>query len=480
MKRVLVLCAVVACGPSAQFRLTSSVDNDRSQVAAALAARQLPEQPTPENAARRPRVFVVIGGPTKQLAAYDLAGGNVLWKVPADVTSRVWVGGDFVVDIEQGQLVARSQQNGATRWRVAMSGEFVGAAADRERAYATWRVAGTASSWRLAAFDGASGDELWHADADGQLGAPAAQGGLVYSPYLSQWLSLVDGKTGKQLARLRGLDEQISIVRATSTTAYYGSKRGMFVLDARSAAGSREGATYGRVQIPAQLDRASYGRDLYDPIQIGYTAADRARVLWTGEATDAGAMKLEGDRYAVHYFRYVFGFSAAGDLVWAYQHPRVELVASDSTGAAIVGLGVDGELVALDPKTGAVRATTQLGVGSPVLGATFDADGWTPGAGAEPADQVGALVSIALDHDARFDRVKELAVTTLAKLPGGNVTNALLSVLADARAPQKLKDTVSDLLARRRDPSSIPALVQQLAVHADYITGTQPDALGAV
>ena len=32
-----------------------------------------------------------------------------------------------------------------------------------------------------------------------------------------------------------------------------------------------------------------------------------------------------GDTYAVHYFRYVFGFNLDGDIVWAYQNPRVEL-----------------------------------------------------------------------------------------------------------------------------------------------------------
>ncbi|HEX5062923.1 MAG TPA: hypothetical protein VFV99_26295, partial [Kofleriaceae bacterium] len=217
------------------------------------------------------------------------------------------------------------------------------------------------------------------------------------------------------------------------------------------------------------------------PVQQGYTAADRARVLWAGLPTDSGPMKLAGDTYAVHYFRYVFGFDMAGEIVWAYSHPRVELVASDHTGNAIIAVSTNGDLVVLDPKTGAVRQRKNLGLGQQVVGATFDADGWSPPQGdAEKVETVVALVSIARDRDARFDRVKELAVSALAKLPGGEVTKELLSVLGDKRAPQKLKDTVVEMLAQRKDPAGLPVLTDQLAIHTDYIAKTEAESLGAV
>ncbi|HUJ57389.1 MAG TPA: hypothetical protein VLX92_02820, partial [Kofleriaceae bacterium] len=84
------------------------------------------------------------------------------------------------------------------------------------------------------------------------------------------------------------------------------------------------------------------------------------------------------------------------------------------------------------------------------------------------------------DRDARFDRVKELAVAALARMPGGEVTTQLLAVLADPRAPDKLKDDVVALLVQRKDPDSLPVLVKQLDVHDDYIAGTEPEALGPV
>jgi len=472
----LAVVALGACGPKHAFRLSSD-ENNAYALREALARRQLPASPTPTNTGKQPRVFVLTAGSPKTIVAYDLAAGNVLWKADADVQSRIYVGGDFIVALEGKQIVARDQGRGAPRWKVDVEGTFVGVAADAERVYVVNRDGNT---WWLSAYAGSSGAELWSADAAGQLGAPAAHGGVVYAPFLAQWLTIVDGRTGKTLTRLRGVDEQISTLRVTSQVAYYGSKQGMFRLDERSASGKRAEATYGQVKIPVQLERTTYGRDAYDPIQQAYTAADRSRVLWSSEATTEGPMKLTDDGYAIHYFRYVLGFGNDGELRWAYSHPRVELVASEHTGYVLAGIAANGDVVAIDPRTGAVRARKSLGTTAPVLGATFDADGWAPSSAPEPVDTVGALATIVRDRDARFDRVKELAAGALAKLPGAAVTSELLAVLSDPRAPVRLKDTVVDLLVARRDPGSLGVLTQQLAIKTDYLAQTEPDALAAV
>jgi outer membrane protein assembly factor BamB len=481
VKRLLVVVlALVACGPKSMFRLTSE-DNDRGAISAALAKRQLPEQPAPVNAARTPRIFIVQNGAPKTIVAYDLSAGKVMWKSDADVQSRIWVGGDFILALEGKQLVARDQQTGAARWKIGIQGQFVGASADRDRAYVTWREGSdTKGTWIIAGLAASSGKELWRAPSEGELGAPSAHGGIVFSPFLRQWLYLVDGATGQQLARLRGIDEQISMVRVTSRTTFFGSRQGVFALDARAASGKRSEATYGQVKIPNQLDRTSYGVDLYDHVQTGYTASDRARVLWASLPTESGPMKFTGDSYAIHYFRYLFGFNASGELVWAYSQPRVELVSSEHTGGAILGISTQGDIVALDPTTGAVRDRKNLGLGQQVIGATFDADGWAPAGQGDKVETVAALVSIARDRDARFDRVKELAVGALAKQPGGEVTKELLAVLADKRAPQKLKDTVVEMLAQRKDPASLPVLTDQLGTRADFLAKTEPESLGPV
>jgi hypothetical protein len=490
VRRVAVAVAVVAAAVSSAachqtvFGLTTARDNDATGLAAALAKRHVADAPAPLASSHMPRIYAAVSGagPSgRGIVAFDLNDGKPAWRVDADVQSRIEIGGDFIVELEGKALVARDQAKGAIRWKVDPPGTLVGAAADRERAYAVWHVG---AKYAVAAYDGNTGGRLWWqaADSDGPLGAPAAQGGLVFVPFFAQWLTILDGKSGEPLARLRGIDEQISMLRVTSQATYYGSKQGVFRLDSHSAAGTRAGATYAQVKVPPQLEHTAYGVDAYDPVQLTYTAADRAHILWRAEPTDSGGpMKLRGDGYAVHYFRYVFGFGNDGVLRWAYSHPRVELVSVEHTGFVILGVAANGDVVALEPQTGAVRFRGSLGPGAEhVLGASFDADGWSPSSQSEPIETVAALVGITRDHDARFDRVKELAVQALAKLPGAEVTKELLGVLADSREPQKLKDTVVELLVTRKDPSSLPVLTAQLAVHTDYLARTEPDALGPV
>jgi hypothetical protein len=475
----LAALAVAACGGSQVFGIASTTDNDAAALSRALGARQLPAQPRPVGGA--PRAYVVTGGKPRHLIAYDLAQGKVAWNVAADVQSRVAVGADFVVEREGTDLVARAATDGSVRWKAPLDGQFVGAAADDKRAYAVTQ-AGTDQkpTWFLVAYDGANGKPAWREPSAGQLGAPAAQGGLVMAPFMTQWLSILDGATGAQLTRVRSTDDQISFVATTSDAAWFGSKRGVVRLDDKAATGARASSTSGAAKIPTQLDKATYAPDGFDPVQAGYSAADRVRVLWRGDAHgDKWAWASGG--VAVHYFRYVLGLDDAGAVRWAYSQPKVELVASAHTGAVIAAIAGTGEVVALDPATGAVRAHAQVDTGgAPVLGATFDADGWSPSGAGEPPSTVQALVAIARDRDARFEGVKELAVATLAKLPGEQVTRDLLAMLADDRTSPKLKETVIGVLASREDPAGLPALVDAMTVRSDVIAGTEPIAVGAV
>ncbi|MBP6631470.1 MAG: PQQ-binding-like beta-propeller repeat protein [Kofleriaceae bacterium] len=483
MKRGLACLAALAlvagCGGTAAFDLTRS-DNDRAALGRALARRQAPARLAPVGA--RPRVYAVLGGTPRQLLAFDLGATEPAWKVAAEVASRVVVGGDFVAAREGDDFVGRAADTGAPRWRFRIPGELAGASADGTRAYVVYKAteAGT-PRWWLVALDGKSGQVSWKLDADGQLGAPAVSGGLVLSPFLTQWLDLVDAATGAPLTRIRGVDTQIGFAQASGAGAWFGSPQGLIRLDERAASGTRKDSSFLALPLPAQLSQATLAVDAYDPVQVGYTARDRARVLWRGRADGDGAA-LTGDGFAVHYFRYVLGYGVDGALRWAYSHPRVELVASAHAGEVLLLVSAAGELIALDAATGAARARVDLGAGAPVIGATFDGEGWTPAGATDPeAGTVAALVQIARDRDARFVKVKELAIEALARLSGAEVTTDLLGILGDDRTPPRLREAVGTVLVARRDPGGLVALAAALdAERDDVIAGTDARNVGVL
>lgn len=485
---VLAASAIAAagCGPKRVFGLSSD-DNNPERLEKALAMRKLPGTAQPANALGKPLLFASLGGGEHKLIAYDVGAGAPLWTMDTYVASRVAVGGDHLVVLEargpqeKGQpapaadIVIRGVADGAVRAKIALEGTLIGLTTDGERVYVVNQAGDLQKPiWSLTAYS-PTGQQLWRNDSPGPLGAPSAQGGLVFSPFLKQWLAVLDARTGAQLTRIRGLDEEISVVRVVSDGVYFGSKTGTYRMDVRAATGSRGGSTYGTVTLPPQLASADFGRDMFDPIQGGYTAYDRRRILWRADADADGPLAFQDGLIAVHFFRFVFGLTPEGELRWAYSQPRVELVASDRSDQVVAALAADGNVVALDPRTGAVRATGKLDVGAGrILGGTFDLDGWVPSGEGTPTSTVVALVSIARDRDARFDGIKQFAVGALAKLQGPEVTRDLIAIVVDPRIPAALHDSVANLLVTRKDPAGLPALIDGLATRADYLTGARP------
>ena len=479
------MSALAACGGSGAFALTSD-DNNPAALAAAFQEMQPPAAGKPVNQTGKPLAFLVTRadkkkGEPQKLVAYDLADKKTLWSQSADVASKVAVGAAFVALREDDSLVGRDISTGKVLWKKPVGKEFVGAAADATRAYYVYAdKSGSKPTWWLVAVDGKSGTELWRADAPGQLGAPAARGGLVFSPFLKQWLAVLDAKTGKQLTRIRGIDEEISFVRTTSDQVFFGSKLGVFLLDQKAASGKRASSTYGNAKLP-KFVRAHYYWDAFDPVQAGYSAYDRNRILWRGHAVDNGLTFDDGE-VVVHTYRFFFAFDAStGKLRWAYNHPRVDVVASFHAGPSIDFVSTLGDIGALDPKTG--QRIYKAKFDGQLLGATFDAEGWHPSeadASEQGQSTVAALAAIARDRDARYNDVKRFAIAALAELPGEGVTRDILGLLADPRTPPKIYESAVESLVARKDPSGLPDLVAALAVPYDFIAGTRPKAVGVI
>jgi outer membrane protein assembly factor BamB len=492
-----------------------SDDNNPDRLAEALAVYQAPAAGQPMNATGKPLAFLVTRSTKRDqtpqaLIAYDLADKQELWRVEAEVTSRVLVSREFVAHRDgTGKLVARAMTSGAVLWSIEMgeAGEFLGASVDAERLYYVKKdSSGAKPLWWLIAIDGTTGTELWRKSAPGTLGAPAAQGGLVFSPFLKQWLRVMDAKTGAQVARIRGDDEEISFVRTTPEHVYFGSSSGVFLLDEKAASGKRALSTYGRAKVPEQFVRARYFWNSFDLIQHGYSAYDRNRLLWRGklpdgqtsagqgsdEASGQGSEQAAGqaagetwtmgfadDLVIVYTYRFFFGFdSNTGVMRWAYNHPRYDVVGAAHLGKDIIFVSGLGEFVAMEAGTG--QQVYKAKLDAQLVGVTFDAEGFAPEEESNPMTTVTALASIAKDRDKRFNEVQRFAVSALAELPGADVTRDLIALIQNERTSKQLYDRAVDVLITRRDARGLGHIINSLQVPHDYITGSAPENVGVL
>ena len=466
---VWLLAALAAAGCGEAAFSEHARDNDVGDLARALAASA-----PPAARATHPMAFLVTDG---KLVGFDLTDGKIAWTQPADVRSRVVVGTGAIAH-RQGEhdLVVRSSATGEPRATVTLPDDatFVGAALDGDRLVYVVETADKRAI--VTALDGA-GKRLWRRQTPNALGAPAARGGLVAMPFAHQSLSLLDGRSGRELARVRDTEEEIAWVRALPEGIYYGGAHGVYRLDDKSVSGTRAGSSYTAAKLPGEEVRTAYQLDGYEPAQAAIGAFDRNRLLWRGRDAGPG---LRDDLAVLHSFRFFFAFDArAGKLRWVYAHPRTDVVASADAGTAVVFASADGDIGVIDPASGAVRVLERTGLR--VAGASFDADGVTAGAGAEPPTEeevAQTLEQIVWDHDARFGAVKVFAVDALGGVPGLAVSRALLKIVraqpGPGGPPPRAQEHAGEALVARKDRAAVPLMLEALGEHYDFLDDKRP------
>jgi outer membrane protein assembly factor BamB len=467
--RAVALAALSALGcagttPSSAFPRAG----EASDVAAAL-ARMSPEQ-GPTNGSGQPRVFLAVNRPGgSEIVAADLATGAVLWRQSDQLGGRIAVARSAVAYARpDGTLVGRDVGSGALLWEHRPGGrQRVGYAAGGDAVYDV-TTAGNLRQIELVRYEARRGSADWRQELEGEAGAPAVRGGVVALPRRSQYVSLIDGESGHVLADILSREEAATFVRARPEGLFFGS-RGVFVASAENANASRKGGGYVQATLPSFI-RPQYDRDMYRSGEGDYSAVDRNRLLWRLEV-DGPRARFSDGLVVAHCFRFFFGLDvASGRLRWAYNHPSEDAVASDWVGRHVLFVAADGELGAIDARTGRHTWRARIPAGGIVRGATLDAEGWSPpdnvGGAEEPLAH--ALASILWDPDKRFQEVKLYAVDELARLQGKEVTLELLRALEGTELPAPVVQRATDALVDRRDPASLELFAAALEVRSDY------------
>lgn len=463
---------------------------DTGQVASALAHRGGVEE-GPRNQQGKALAFLELASSSgASVMAADLRDGHVLWNQPGSVISKIMVGRDVLVHLaperEQGgkgrpMLLARELATGDVRWLapLASGGEklvgcdlgdalvCVARSGDELRG-------GEAVVW---AIDLANGSTRWQRTLPfARVAGPAVSGNLVAVPNRSQFVTLLDGKNGEELAQVLSRETAAEFVRAERDGLYYGhTTDGAFSLSADSALGTRKSPGYLHATLPSFV-RPVYGPDMYRPESFSYSAIDRNRILWRGETGKDGRSHFRDGLVTVLNYRFFFGFEAAsGELRWAYSQPDNEAVSAADTGKSLVYVTVDGELGALDRASGKRTAKHRLPLpaGALVRGVTFDAEGFSgTDAVAESPPLADVLSTMLWDKDRRFPDLKVFVVDQLSHLPGPQATSELLRVLSGAdKLPPAAVQRASEALTTRKDAESADLLVAALSERADVIDG---------
>jgi outer membrane protein assembly factor BamB len=468
---------------------------DAAEVGAAL-ARLRPSGEVPVNASGHPMAYLVYRGPAgPTIGAFDLTRAALAWQQPGEATGRIEVGRTVVVHEASGTgggaiLVGRAGDSGAVLWRQEIPGDqrLIGYCVDGDSAYFVVRAfsdTGSHGIGALAALDARTGAARWrHQLPPGEVGGPAARGGVVAVPVATQYVILHDADSGAELARILSTEEAAGFVRAAPEGIFFGSK-GVFRASVETAKASRRSAGYAAAALP-RFARGIYGRDLYRPEQEDYSAIDRNRVQWRA-ATDARRMAFRDGLVFVHDFRFLFAIDAAsGALRWAHAEKTADAVVAHHAGPTLLLATADGEIVALDAPSGQPRYRARVPGASLVHGATFDADGFAGAAralvdAAAPAPLATTLAGIVWDSDRRFsDELSAYVVEELGKLPGRAVTADLLKAVQAPVLPALARRRAEQALATRRDEESNDLLIEALRQRADFADDTRPTSVSAI
>ena len=442
----------------------------------------------PVNALGKPMAFLVVArsdaGGALELWAVDLEARSIRWRQSADVASRLVVSGPTVVHTDRaGNLVARDVGTGAVKWRKGLEKSFtrIGHAAGVDVVAEVVQSGGREAA--VIGYDAASGSRRWTRDVDGPVGGPAVWGSLVAVPRQSQWVTLIDGRGGKVLADILSREQAATFVRGLPEGLFFGS-RGVFMASDRTAIAERAKAGDGgylEAKVP-EFVRPLYWHDMYRPAENDYSAIDRNRLLWRVQPTGVSA-RFTDNAVVVHNFRFFFSLDVgSGALRWAFNQLRTDAISSEHTGPSVLFASSEGTLKALDANSG--RLTYELGLPGAgtitVLGASFDADGFSAGGtgGGGESSLAQTLSSIIWDPDKRFTDVRMFALEELTKLSGPDVTRELLRALDSGDVvPSPVLRKAMDVLVARRDRSLLPVFMEALKVHPDYAEDRAPKRL---
>ncbi|MEO0324010.1 MAG: PQQ-binding-like beta-propeller repeat protein [Myxococcota bacterium] len=446
-------------------------DGDVDEVLGRLAAAQAPEELP---------VAVGVTAAPHRLFAVDLARGTTLFDLDlaGPPVSAPHVAGDYVVLHEARGVVVRRLRDGAETAVIEDEAmHLAGAGGEgRQAVLALTTGGGVSAQARLVLVD--EGGVRWVRRVGYALGAPTVAGGMVFAPWATQNVSVLDAR-GPEIARVRFEDDVVGHAQRIGEEVFLG-QRGLFRFDARIGGGRRDTTTHLEPTTRELPGTPSLLVDPYRPAPAPESAVHRVRLAWRPESRGEASMGLSDDSLYVVYYRMAFALDPATDAAhWAVVLPHDAVGVEAQRGGVFVA-DEDGTLRFLDARDGHERWSGQVpggGEGTVPLAVRFRPGTFAPGGEESAAEStLTQLVNAARMSDARLVPARILAVHLLGELEGDAVSEALIGLCGDRSAPRQLRGEACDSLAGRRSgPGPVRAA---LATQASFLDGRDAPPVG--
>jgi hypothetical protein len=416
-------------------------------------------------------IVVLAATDPNRLVAYDLASGHTLWEQPATLRTVPYVAGHYVVSQEEGGVVVRALDGGTETARIPDEQMgLVGADGDRDSGAIALSTGGAVGA-RSMLVGLTRGVPSFRARVEQAIGVPAVRGGMIFQPWGSQNLSVIE-EDGGEIARVRVTRGVLGHAYVSGSSIFVG-QRGIALLSA--ALDSSSDTPWLEIADTPRPGNPPLMRDAYTPPPSPSSATHRVRLAFAPRA-QGNEVEFVDDLVVLVFYRLVFGLDQLGaHAAWVQEMPH-DVVGVTVREAGIFVVDDHGEVTLLGRTDG--RPIWNASIGTTASYAVIDPGTFAP-TGTPQGDALplrDQLLTAAQSTDTRLVPAREFAVRLMNGIQEPDVTANLLTLCDDPTTPATVHTAACEALASRTTGAN--AVIEALGRHQAFLTGTRTPPVG--
>jgi outer membrane protein assembly factor BamB len=400
------------------------------------------------------------------LFVVDLRTGEKRWDIETgQPASAPVIAGDYVLLHQTRGVVGYALRDGRELFVVEDEAMYLtgGGGEGPDAAFALSTGGGVGARSKLVIVRG--GSVSIERDFDQTLGAPTLAAGMIFVPWATQNLSILDASTGDEIARVRITDSPIGRAYHQDGDLYFG-QRGVFRLTSSIVSGTTDASAFVEAEERSFPGEPSFMADPYSPAAGPASAIHKIRLDWLANGSGE-TVGFADERLYLSFYRFVFGLapSDAEGVHFVYEHSE------DIVGAHVVRGGIliadQGGGFALINARG--QQSWSAHVDRTPTSVTIRPGSFVPPAtpSSEPGTIAEQLSAAAQSTDSRLVPARRFALGLMSGVEGEEVTAQLLAVCDNRQTPPAVKSDACTRLSTRT--SGQGAVLRALERHASFL-----------